>query len=204
MFLIVTGGMRCHGWNNDSSLEHRFRNIEYDVLSWQVRELQRVTGASIDVPPSSAKDEDGSGDQKRNQDEEVLVTIEGPFFAIQVGNRGCDVPLWTNVHIFRDSVFFWGGVFASAILSTFHSRQIMTFAEYSLSRFSVSLPSSRFVNYAMTSWRDRRCKTTTGTWEATEWVVEEEEEEEEEDRMAVAATMGPWTSRNDSPALSGK
>ncbi|XP_071811745.1 insulin-like growth factor 2 mRNA-binding protein 2 isoform X2 [Apostichopus japonicus] len=52
----------------------------------RVRELQRVTGASIDVPPSNPMEENGGGDNKgggNQEEEEVLVTIEGPFFAIQ-------------------------------------------------------------------------------------------------------------------------
>lgn len=46
-----------------------------------------MTGASIDVPPSNPMEENGGGDNKgggNQEEEEVLVTIEGPFFAIQV------------------------------------------------------------------------------------------------------------------------
>lgn len=53
-----------------------------------MRELQRITGATIDVPPSRANEEEGAGDQgqkgRNSPEEEVLVTIEGHFYAVQV------------------------------------------------------------------------------------------------------------------------
>ena len=53
-----------------------------------MRELQRITGASIDVPPSRSDEEEGAGDQgmkgRGSPEEEVLVTIEGHFYAVQV------------------------------------------------------------------------------------------------------------------------